>query len=108
MSQGRKTVPEGKGPAPQEEQGTVDMSLLKEMFRELKEDINSRFIEMKKDFDELKEQAKTPEERQDGFQQQLSHLALEKGEQGVKTGERGEHAVTDEGNRDTSSTQQRQ
>ena len=52
MSRGRKTVPEGKGPAPQKEQGTVDKSRLMEMFRELKEDINSRFIEMKKDLEE--------------------------------------------------------
>ena len=75
MSRGRKTVPEGKGPAPQKEQGTVDKSPLMEMFRELKEDINSRFIEMK-DFEE------STRERLDGLQQQLSHLALEKSEEG--------------------------
>ena len=102
MSRGRKTVPEGKGPVPQEGPGTVDKSVVIEMFQKFK-DINSRFNEMKKDFDELKKQANTSEERQDGFQQQLSRLALEKGEQGVKTSERGEHAVTDEGIRDTSS-----
>ena len=74
MSRGRKTVLEGKGPAPQEEQGTVDKSPLMEMFRELKEDINSRFIEMK-DFQESREHL-------DGLQQQLSNLALEESEQG--------------------------
>ena len=84
------------------------MSLMIEMFREFKQDMNSRFIEMKKDLEEFKEQAKMSGERLDGLQQQLSHLALEKSEQGVKTGERGGHAVTDEGNRDTSSPQQRQ
>ena len=86
---GRKTVPEGKGPAP------VDMSLMLEMIRDIK-----------KDLEEFKDQAKTTRERLDGLQQQMSHLALSEGEQGLKTGERGEHVVTDEGNRGTSSPQQ--
>ena len=94
MSRGRKTVTEGKGPAPQEEQRTVDKSLLMEMFRELKEDINSRFIEMK-DFEE------SIRERLDGLQQQLSHLALEKSEEGEKTDEREEDAVVNGGHGDT-------
>ena len=84
MSRGRKTVPEGKGPAPQEETGTVDMSLMLEMIRDIK-----------KDLEEFKDQAKTTRERLDGLQQQMSYLALSEGEQGLKTGERGEHAVTD-------------
>ena len=85
MSRGRKTVPEGKGPAPQEETRTVDVSLMIEVFRDI-EDMNSRFIETKKDLEELKDQLETTRERLDGLQQQLSHLALEEGEQGVKTG----------------------
>ena len=55
MPRGRlKPVPVGKGPAPQEEHESVDMTVILEMLRKIKEETTHRFEEMNSRFDQQK------------------------------------------------------
>ena len=95
---GPEAVPEGKGPSPRVEPGkTVDITAVMEMLQKM----NSHFDKMDCHFEKSEQRAKMSEERLDGLQQQLSRLALEKDEQGEKTGERKEGAVVNGGHGDT-------